>query len=298
MTPEQLLTFAAVAELGSISRAAESLHLSQPAVSGQLRLLQDTFGQALYRREGRGIRLTPIGEQLATHARSYAAAYRQAQALRHGLAGMSAGTLALGASTTPASYLLPYLMAEFHRKYPLIGVSLVTGNTSEIMEQLPRLDLVFIEGAVPDKLPADTHTRTWRNDEIVAIAPARHPLALRGGSVTLTELAACPLVQREPGSGSRQLVEQVFAHARLAPTTALALAGVEGVKEAVRAGLGVGFVSAMAMRHEDGSLAVLRIDPPQAFQRRFHALVPNAGHLALAAQKFLELCFSEDTPRD
>ena len=118
MTADQLITFAAVAEHRNISRAAVALHLSQPAVSGQLRQLQDEFGEPLYQRDGRGVRLTPAGEQLASYATRLRDTWRQAHAYRDALRGLEQGTLRIGASTTPASYLLPYLIADFHRRYP------------------------------------------------------------------------------------------------------------------------------------------------------------------------------------
>src|SRR5690606_28152894 len=121
MTPDQLLTFAVVAELGNISRAADALHLSQPAVSGQLRLLQDAFAQPLYRRVGRGIQLTPAGEELAGLARQLRQTYDRARWLREAMAGLQTGSVMIGASTTPASYLLPYQVADFRSAYPTIN---------------------------------------------------------------------------------------------------------------------------------------------------------------------------------
>ncbi|MFJ0885883.1 LysR family transcriptional regulator, partial [Bordetella bronchiseptica] len=258
MTPEQLLTFASVADAGNISRAAELLHLSQPAVSGQLRMLQDWFGEPLYRRSGHGIVLTAAGERLAEHARQLRQVYSQAGALRDAWRGLETGSLRLGASTTPASYLLPGLVAAFRARYPAVGVHLSDGNTRQIVERLPSLDLAFIEGEVPAGLPADTVVHPWRQDEVVAIVRSDHTLA-GNGAATLRDLAAWPQVTREPGSGVRGLVERAFASAGLAPAVGLELAGVEGVKQAVRAGLGVGFVSIMSVRHEDGSLATLRL---------------------------------------
>ena len=128
MTPDQLITFAAVAEHRNISRASVALHLSQPAVSGQLRQLQDEFGEPLYLRDGRGVRLTPAGEQLASYAARLRDTWRQAHAYRDALRGMERGTLRIGASTTPASYLLPYLIAAFQRRYP--DVTLHTARES------------------------------------------------------------------------------------------------------------------------------------------------------------------------
>ncbi len=291
MTPEQLLTFAYVADAGNISRAGELLHLSQPAVSGQLRALQEWFGEPLYRRKGHGVVLTSAGERLAEQARSLRQAYGQARAVRDDWRNVASGTLRLGASTTPASYLLPALVAEFRQRYPAVALHMSDGNTAEIVQRLPLLDMAFIEGEVPGNLPADTVAHGWRRDEVVAVVRADHAMA-RARSVTLAQLARYSLVMREPGSGVRRLVEQAYAQSGLAPEVALELAGVEGVKQAVRAGLGVGFVSALSMRHEDGSLAALRVGD-EGLTRTLSILLPHAGAPARAATLFLELCRRE-----
>ncbi|AZY50221.1 LysR family transcriptional regulator [Bordetella avium] len=288
MTPDQLLSFACVADLGNISRAAQQLHLSQPALSGQLRMLQEWFGEPLYRRNGHGIALTEAGERLATHARQLRQVYGQAQAMRDAWRGLETGSLRLGGSTTPASYLLPALVARFRADYPSVSLHLSDGNTRQIVERLATLDLAFIEGEVPAGLPADAEVHAWRRDEVVAIVRADHALA-RSGTARLDELAALPLVMREPGSGVRQLVEQAFGRAGLPVLAGLELAGVEGVKQAVRAGLGVGFVSVMSMRHEDGTLAALRI-APEPLARTLSILVPHAQACSRAARRFLAAC--------
>ncbi|WP_322008840.1 LysR family transcriptional regulator [Paraburkholderia sp. J12] len=304
MTPEQLITFAAVADHRNISRAAESLHLSQPAVSGQLRLLQEEFGEALYQRDGRGVRLTPTGEQLAAYAARLRDSWRDAYAFRDALRGLEHGTLRIGASTTPASYRLPYLVAAFHRRYPDVKLETTSGNTSDVVGMLGVLDIALVEGPVGEQLPPDTVVRPWHEDEIVAIMPRAHPLAVRlagqrgveggvaGERVTLAALGEYPLVLREDGSGVRQLVERAFARAGAPMRVALEIAGVEGVKEAVRAGMGIGFVSAMSMRHEDGALCQVGIGP-EPLARRFSILVPHAGAASRVAQRFFELCLAE-----
>ncbi|NYH20332.1 DNA-binding transcriptional LysR family regulator [Paraburkholderia bryophila] len=182
MTPDQLITFAAVAEHRNISRAAVALHLSQPAVSGQLRQLQDEFGEPLYQRDGRGVRLTPAGEQLASYASRLRDTWRQAHAYRDALRGLEQGTLRIGASTTPASYLLPYLIAEFHRRFPEVTLHAADGNTTEIVGALGSVDIAMIEGPVGADLPPDTAVHAWREDEIVAIMPSSHPLARLSGA--------------------------------------------------------------------------------------------------------------------
>jgi DNA-binding transcriptional LysR family regulator len=295
MTPDQLITFAAVAEHRNISRAALALHLSQPAVSGQLRQLQDEFGEPLYLRDGRGVRLTPAGEQLASYASRLRDTFRQAYAYRDALRGMEQGTLRIGASTTPASYLLPYLIAGFQRLHPDVTIHTDDGNTADIVGALASFDIALVEGQVGGDLPPDTAVYPWHEDEIVAIMPSAHPLAAAGlPAVTLAELSAHALVLREEGSGVRQLIERAFARAGAPMRVALAIAGVEGVKEAVRAGMGVGFVSAMSMRHENESLCRLPLGP-EPLTRRFSILVPHASAPSRLVGRFLELCLNADS---
>ncbi|MFM0435578.1 LysR family transcriptional regulator [Paraburkholderia strydomiana] len=294
MTPDQLITFAAVAEHLNISRAAVALHLSQPAVSGQLRQLQDEFGEPLYQREGRGVRLTPAGEQLASYAARLRDTWRQAHAYRDALRGLEQGTLRIGATTTPASYLLPYLIADFHRRYPEVALHTADGNTTDIVGALGSVDIALIEGPVGADLPPDTAVHAWREDEIVAIMPRAHPLAASasGAGVDLAALGAEPLIVREAGSGVRQIVERAFARAGVPMRVALEIAGVEGVKEAVRAGMGIGFVSAMSMRHEDGALRVFSLSP-EPLTRRLSIVVPHASAPSRVVQQFLALCLAD-----
>lgn len=343
MTPDQLLTFATVAELGSISRAADALHLTQPAVSGQLKLLQDSFAQPLYRRVGRGIRLTATGEQLAALALQLRQTYERARDLRAALAGLKTGSLALGASTTPASYLLPYFIAEFRGAFPTIHVTLATGNTSDIIHQLSRFDLAFVEGAIPPDLPTHIQVYAWHRDEVVAVMRRDHPLAMRLqasalpyevpdacasglttppdpaaiqppsmrsgfpaaamhrlesrpvlAEVTLADIAQYPVVMREAGSGVRNQVVQAFHAAGLEPRVALELAGVEGVLEGARAGLGIAFVSIMAMRSSDPALCAFSVAPPYRLNRHISVLVPHAHALSAAAQEFLQRCLQRN----
>ncbi|AJK46658.1 LysR family transcriptional regulator [Burkholderia plantarii] len=296
MNPDQLITFATVAELLNISRAAEALHLSQPAVSGQLRQLQDEFGEPLYLRDGRGVRLTPVGEQLVPLATRLRDTFAQARAYRDAVRGVERGTLRVGASTTPASYLLPYLIAEFRPLAPGVAIQAMTGNTADVVAALGSLDLALIEGPPGDALPPGTAVHPWREDEIVAIVPASHPLAASAGrAVTLEALAESPLVLREAGSGVRQLVERAFARAGVPVRVALEIAGVEAVKEAVRAGMGVGFVSAMSLRGD--AALVMRSIAPQPLVRRFSVLVPHAATPSRVAAKFLEMSLAQgDVP--
>ena len=139
--------------------------------------MQDEFGEPLYQRDGRGVRLTPAGEQLAQLRRAHPRDVAAGACVSRRAARAGAGTLRIGASTTPASYLLPYLIADFHRQFPDVTSHTIDGNTSDIVAALARLDIAMIEGPVGADLPPDTGVTPWREDEVVAIVPRAHPLA-------------------------------------------------------------------------------------------------------------------------
>jgi DNA-binding transcriptional LysR family regulator len=252
------------------------------------------------------VRLTPAGEQLASYAARLRDTWRQAHAYRDALRGLEQGTLRIGASTTPASYLLPYLIADFHRLYPEVTLHTADGNTTEIVGALGSVDIAMIEGPVGVDLPPDTAVHAWREDEIVAIMPRTHPLAVavalaqaggagrtvNAGRAELAAFGPHPLVLREAGSGVRQIVERAFARAGVPMRVALEIAGVEGVKEAVRAGMGIGFVSAMSMRHENGALCLFSLSP-EPLTRRLSILVPHASAPSRVVERFLALCLAD-----
>ncbi len=296
MNADQLLTFAAVAEHLNISHAATALHLSQPAVSGQLRQLQDEFGESLYRRHGRGVQLTAVGEQLAHYAVQLRDVYGQVRAYRDAVRGLEQGRLRIGASTTTASYVLPYLIAEFQARVPGVLIQTMSGNTADVINALSSLDVAMIEGPPSMALPFGTNAHAWREDEIVAIVSPTHPFAKRTPEkgrhgrrrLLLAELSGQPLVLREAGSGVRQLVERILTEAGMPMHVALEIASVEGVKEAVRAGMGVGFVSAMSLRNDDTALVMLSF-APLPLTRHFSILVPHGDAPSRVTARFLDL---------
>jgi LysR family transcriptional regulator, low CO2-responsive transcriptional regulator len=285
MTPDQLITFSIVAEHGNISHAAHALHLSQPAVSGQLQALQQSFGEALYRRQGRGIALTSAGKRLLIPANRLRAAMAHAMDERKANQSLASGTLRIGASTTPASYLLPEIVARFKRTFPGIDIQMIAGNTGEIIAKRSELDLAVLEGELcPDTL-SQCDVLPWQTDEVVAILPSNHPMAKRN-SIELNELATQPLVMREAGSGVRNLVIKAFNDHGLSVNGYLELAGVEGIKQAVRAGLGVGFVSRLSLVHEDGHLVGIRIG--QGLTRSIRLVLPKLGKPSKVTQAFMQ----------
>lgn len=286
MTPDQLLTFCVAAEHGNISQAAKALHLSQPAVSGQLQALQQSFGEALYQRQGRGIALTPAGQRLLVCAQRLRTAMQEALNERDAHQSLTQGLLRIGASTTPASYLLPELVAQFKQQHANVNIQMIAGNTAEIISRVRELDIAIVEGELDTHTLKTNEVRPWQTDEVVAILPPHHRLAKRR-SVKLSELAHESLVMREDGSGVRNLIMQAFAQDKLAISGFLELAGVEGIKQAVRAGLGVGFVSQLSLGHEDGTLVGVRIG--EGLNRSIRIVMPGTTKPSRATTAFLKV---------
>lgn len=254
-----LRVFARVAQEGGFTRAAQSLRLSQPAVSKAVRELERQTGVPLLERAGRATRLTAAGEALYARARELFAVEQSAEEELHALRGLSGGVLRVGASTTVATYLLfPYL-ARFRQANPRVELRVSSANTRAIARALleRRLDIALVEGPV-------RHPRIevvpWRDDELVVICPPSHRFASKR-SIRLDDLAAEPLIVRERGSGTRKVAERALAACGVAPTVALQLGSTEAIKQAVAAGLGVAFVSRFAVEEQVklGRIAAVRV---------------------------------------
>lgn len=240
-----LRLFATVARLGSFSRAAEALHISQPAVSKGVREFEAQIGSRLLERGPGGLRLTQAGSVLVAHAQIVFAAERAAEADLAALRGLQAGILAVGASTTIATYLLPPVLGAFHRAHPGIEVRLAIGNTQDIVDRLLArdLDIALVEGPVH----ADGITwRPWRPDELFLVAAPTHRFARAEGPVPAALLAEEIVCVREAGSGTREVVATALAAAGIVPRRMIEIGSTEAIKQVVAAGLGVAIVSATA----------------------------------------------------
>jgi DNA-binding transcriptional LysR family regulator len=288
MNLNHLAIFQAAAEEGGISRGAARLHISQPAVSKQVRALERSLGVTLFDRVPKGVRLTEAGELLAGYARRLFAVESAAEHALGELRGLERGRLAVGASTTIGVYLLPEVLAAFHRRYPAVDVRLEIGNTDAIQEMLlaNQLDVGLTEGFVEME---GLEARVFREDDLVAIAPPGHPLLARAG-VTAAELCAEPLIVREAGSGTRAVVERAFAALGLVVRPAMSLGSTEAIKRAVMAGAGVAVVSrlALAVEIESGRLEVVPVDS-LPIPRSLHLLRAAHRHQGAATRAFLEL---------
>lgn len=236
----QLSTFHAIARLGSVSAAADEMHLTQPAVSIQLKILEESAGTPLVQRTGRGIRLTEAGELMAGYAGRILELWREAGEEMATLQGVFAGTLRVGAVST-AEYLMPPLLIAFANDNPKVKVKLQVGNRDAIVRMLAgqEVDLAIMGRPPPELKTAST---AFAKHPMAFIAAPSHPL-MRSRSHALTALANAPLLVRERGSGTRATVERLFKDAGMPLQIESELSSNEAIKQMCAAGFGVAFLS-------------------------------------------------------
>jgi len=289
----QLEIFVKVAELGSFSRAAEALFLTQPTVSEHIRTLEDELGVRLLDRLGRGAAVTKGGALLLSHAQRMLALAREARQAMESFQGRMSGELLVGASTIPGEYILPALIGRFKEKFPDIAITLLIGDSQAVTEWVAegRAEIGVV-GA------RSTHRgiefRELMPDDIVLIVSSTHPWHGRK-QVTLEELRGEPLLLRERGSGTRGALETALREAG-ADIAAFRVVGEMGstqaIKQAVKAGVGVSLVSRRAVEEESraGSVWYLRVTDLKV-TRAFHLATNrerSRSPLAEAFRAFVE----------
>lgn len=291
LTLRQLDIFEAVARHLSVSRAAAELHLTQPAVSMQVKQLEQQVGLPLLEQLGKKLHLTPAGEELRQHARRIAGQVDDLRSAMSALRGLDRGSLQLAVVST-ANYFVPQLLAAFGQKHPGVSIRLQVANRDAVLAALAdnRTDLA-ITGQPPDS--SDVVAQHFLDNPLVVIAPAGHRLLGRG-AVTPQALVAEPLVVREPGSGTRAAMERHFAALGLVWHAGCELSSNEAIKQAVQAGLGLGVVSRQTLELEllTGRLAEL---PVQGFPilRRWYVVHHRGKRLSPATQDFRQLLLSQ-----
>jgi DNA-binding transcriptional LysR family regulator len=292
ITLRQLHIFEAVARHGSISRAAGEMHLTQPAVSMQMKQLEEQIGLPLVEQLGRRICLTEAGQILRTHARDMTAHMVQLNASMEQFRGLERGLLRLAVVST-ANYFLPALIAAFNTRHPGVRISLQVGNRDFVLSALAdsSTDLA-ITGQPPDSIDVVAHK--FKDNPLVVIASPRHVLA-RQGHVSMARLAEEILVMREPGSGTRAAAERHFAALGLAMRAGCEFGTNEAIKQAVRAGLGAAVVSAQTIELElqTGCLAVL---PVEGFPivRQWYLVHRTQYRLSAAAATFRDMLLARE----
>ena len=256
-----LRLFAAVARHKSFSRAAEALHLSQPAVSKGVRDFEAQVGSRLLERGAGGVTVTEAGGLLLRHAATLFAAERAAEEELAALRGLQRGTLSIGASTTVATYLLPPILGTFHKRHPEIELRLTSANTRAIADLLiaRELDIALIEGPVD---APGIEILPWREEEMILIAAPDHRLARVGRPIPTDAVADEIVIVREPGSGTRDVALAALEAHHIVPRQILEVGSTEAIKQIVAGGLGVAIVSAAAAADQIalGKLVILRAE--------------------------------------
>jgi DNA-binding transcriptional LysR family regulator len=290
-TLRQLDTFIAVARELSVSRAAEQLHVTQPAVSMQMRQLEEAVGQPLYESLGRGIRLTDAGEDLRQYALAALAQLRQLDDAMAQRRGLRRGRVELAIVST-AKYFVPMLLAMFRKKFPDVEVTLQIHNRDSIMTLLANneIDLVIM-GHAPASL--DCEANVFATNPMAFVSAPNHPLSRRSAA-PLALLADQEFVVRERGSGTRQLMERLFAEHGIAPPIVMEMPSNETIKQAVMAGLGLSFLSLRTIRHELASGHLVQLDlAGMPVVRHWHVTHLRAKRLSPAAQVFKQFLLEE-----
>ena len=255
-TFRQLAAFHTVARLGSVSRAAAELNLTQPAVSIQLKLLEDSAGAPLLERQGRGVRVSAAGELMAGYAARILDLWREVGDEMAAQRGVFSGTLRVGAVTT-AEYLMPPLLVDFAREHPNVAVKLRVGNRDEIVRMLASQETdLAIMGRPPAELK--TSSAAFAKHPMAFLAAPAHPLMTRR-KVTLADVVDANLLVRERGSGTRTTLERIYKEAGVALRIGSELSSNEAIKQMCAAGFGAAFLSlsTCALELDAGLLGLL-----------------------------------------
>ena len=283
LKPHQLEVFCAVAQRLSYVRVAELLHLSQPAVSQQIKALESTLGMRLVARNGRGIALTPAGEAILPYAERLLETLRATGPVVAEIHALARGAITVGASTSAGAYVVPQLLAGFHAQHPGLQLTLKVGNRLRIEEDLlaHRVDLAII--GIISRHDRFTVEFLMPNDLIMVAAPF-HPLASHAYT-TLRQLQQETFLLRERGSGTRQDMAHLFKHAGVTMQPGLELSDTGAINEAAAAGLGLAVVFRQSVERElaDGSLVELQVEG-FPLQRKWYVVHLRGGRLSLAAK--------------
>lgn len=284
-----LQTFIAVAEKKNLSLAAQEIHITQPAISKQLSVLEAHFGTPLVERRGRGVKLTPAGEIFYRHAKEVLELLNRADREIRQMSGEIRGRLVIWASTIPGHYILPPIIGSFKREYPDVQTVLQIGDSKEAIRKLLEESAHL---AAVGMLPNNKRIEGVKffSDELVVIVPPNHPFA-QAKEISLDKLAKEQLVWREMGSGTRSVVEAYLARGGLTAdklNIALELGSTGAIVTAVEAGAGVSVVSRWAVLKELalGKIVTIKIkDVPM--ERDLYLVYPRRKNKSPIVEAFI-----------
>ncbi|MCC3359203.1 LysR family transcriptional regulator [Bacillus sp. REN16] len=286
---QQLQVFISVVENKNFSRAADDLHMTQPAVSQYIRTIEENLGVRLLDRTNKYVRVTKAGEIVYHHAKEIVGLYTKMGSLLDDLTNQVKGPLSIGASYTFGEYVLPHLIAEMKTQYPDIKPTVTIGNT-EIVAELVRthqIDIGIIEGQL--KKEKQMGNQDFAEDHMIIIASIHHPLVRNNEEVTTTELEDVAWVLREEGSGTREAGENIFKLLKISPKNIITFGSTQAIKEAVESGLGVSLLSQLTVRKElqHGTLKIVGF-PGLPYIRQF-SYITNSPFQTKALQEFIAI---------
>lgn len=260
MNLNQLRVFYESAKLQNFSKAAERLYITQPAVSAQIRQLEDFLGVKLFSTVGRRAHLTEAGKVLLESAQKIFEVEREAEAAMQDIRDLKRGTLHIAVTKDYAPYVIPRYVSRFHGEHPGIGIHVSEGSSAEIIQELAayKHELAIVGGT---NCPKWLVRKTFRTEELLLVAAPSHPIAARG-SVTVKELAEMPLILREEGSTSRSIVMDMFKERDISPNIAYEASNLEFMKKLGISGEGLHFASRKGVEEElvSGSLKEIAIE--------------------------------------
>lgn len=293
LTFRQLSVFEAVARHLSFSRAAQELHLTQPAVSMQIKQLEENVGTALFEQLGKKIYLTEAGHELYHYSRVIAQQLNEAEAVLSELKGLMRGKLKISVAST-ANYFAPQLLATFSQRFPTITVSLNVTNRQALLQQLANNEMdMAIMGQPPEGL--DLVAESFMDNPLVVIAPVNHPLT-RKKTIPLERLEQETFLMREEGSGTRIAMERYFEANGVKIQSGMQMSSTEAIKQAVQAGLGLGVVSlhTVELELEAKRLKVLDVEG-LPIRRHWYIVHRKDKRLSASAQAFKNFLLDEAT---
>ena len=290
-TLHQLEVFEAIAQHGSFTSAADELFLTQPTVSQQMKQLTKAIGSPLFEQIGKRLYLTDAGREVLAVSHEISERFAQLEMTLANLRGLKQGHLRLAATTT-AKYFVPRLLGPFRQKYSGISISLQVTNQQQVLDRLgENLDDLYFTGRPPEEL--NIGLRPMMANPLVVVAHRDHPLA-QEKNISLQRIAQEPFILREPGSGTRNSVEDFFAGNRTEISVEMEIGSNEAIKQAVVGGLGIAVLSRYALTLEGtkGPLTILDVEG-FPIQRHWYIVYPAGKQLSVVAQTFLEYVLNE-----
>lgn len=291
LTLRQLKIFDAVAHHLSFTRASKALHLTQPAVSMQIKQLEEEVGLPLFEQVGKKVFLTDAGEEMQRYANSILETLGEAREVFDEMRGLERGRLRIAVAST-ANYFVPQLLASFCQRYPGVRVSLDVTNRSRLLEALAEneTDLVIM-GKPPSGM--DLVAESFMDNPLVAIAPPGHPLASEK-DIPLKRLEEETFLVREKGSGTRSATERFFVEHGLSLPSTMEMSSSEAIKQGVEAGLGFGLLSLHTLEMELALKRLVILDVRELPILRKWYIMHRAGkRLSAVAQGFKDFVLKE-----